>query len=158
VLTASDTRTTETDRGGALLCRLLREAGHPVPLYRVVPDDPAAIRAALAEAEADPDIRAVLITGGTGIAPRDRTFETVESLLQRPLPGFGELFRMLSYREIGPAAMLSRAVAGVRDRRALFSLPGSPAAVELALRELILPELGHLVAQLEGGATDLNPS
>ncbi|MGD8374842.1 MAG: MogA/MoaB family molybdenum cofactor biosynthesis protein [Acidobacteriota bacterium] len=157
VLTASDTRTPNTDQGGALLCRLLREAGHPVPLYRVVPDEPAAIRAAMAEAEADAEVRVVLITGGTGIAPRDRTFETVEGLLQRPLPGFGELFRMLSYREVGPAAMLTRAVAGIRGRRALFSLPGSPAAVELALRELVLPELGHLVAQLDGGTSGISP-
>jgi molybdenum cofactor biosynthesis protein B len=128
-----------------------------VPLYRVVPDEPAAIRAAMAEAEADAEVRVVLITGGTGIAPRDRTFETVEGLLQRPLPGFGELFRMLSYREVGPAAMLTRAVAGIRGRRALFSLPGSPAAVELALRELVLPELGHLVAQLDGGTSGISP-
>lgn len=128
-----------------------------MPLYRVVPDEPAAIRAAMAEAEADAEVRVVLITGGTGIAPRDRTFETVEGLLQRPLPGFGELFRMLSYREVGPAAMLTRAAGGIRGRRALFSLPGSPAAVELALRELVLPELGHLVAQLDGGTSGISP-
>ena len=150
MLTASDTRTPDDDEGGDLLRRLLTEAGHPVRLYRVVPDEPAAIRAAIAEAEADVGVRVVLISGGTGIAPRDRTFETVAGLLERPLPGFGELFRMLSHREVGSAAMLSRAVAGIRGRRVLFSIPGAPAAVRLAVRELILPELGHLIAQLDG--------
>ncbi len=149
VLTASDSRTTHDDEGGALLRRLLQEAGHAVSIYRIVPDEPAAIRAAIAEAEAEPEIRVVLITGGTGIAPRDRTFETVAGLLRRPLPGFGELFRMLSYQEVGAAAMLSRAAAGIRGRQVLFSLPGSPAAVRLAMEKLILPELGHLIGQLD---------
>jgi len=149
VLTASDTRTESNDESGALARRLLEEAGHTVRFRRVVPDDPSAIRAAVAEAEGDPAIRVVIVNGGTGISPRDRTYEALVGLMQRPLPGFGELFRMLSYREVGPAAMLSRAAAGTRGRRVIFSLPGSPAAVGLALRELILPELGHLVGLLD---------
>jgi molybdenum cofactor biosynthesis protein B len=148
VLTASDSRDESTDESGRIILDLLGKAGHPVRLYRVCPDEPAAIAAALAEAEADREVRVVLVNGGTGIAPRDRTYEAVAARIERPLPGFGELFRMLSYREIGAAAILSRAVAGVRGRRALFSMPGSPAAVRLAMRELILPELGHLIGQL----------
>ena len=149
VITASDTRDLESDESGALLRSLLEGAGHVVHLHRVVTDDPAAIRAAVAEAEADPRIRAILLCGGTGIAARDGTFETVISLIERPLPGFGELFRMLSYREVGSAAMLTRATAGIRGRRVIFSLPGSPSGAGLALRELILPELRHVVGQLD---------
>ena len=149
IITASDTRTLEDDESGALMRSLLEEAGYPVHLHRVVRDDPGAIEAAVADAEADPAVRAVLLSGGTGIAARDRTFETVGALIERPLPGFGELFRMLSFRKVGSAAMLSRAAAGIRGRCALFSLPGSPGAVRLALQELILPELGHLIGQLD---------
>ncbi len=149
VITASDTRTLDDDESGALMRALLEKAGHPVRLHRVVPDEPGAIRAAIAEAEDDPGIRAILLCGGTGIAPRDRSFEAVGGLIERPLPGFGELFRVLSFRLVGSAAMLSRAVGGVRGRRAVFSLPGSPGAVRLALEELIVPELGHLIDQLD---------
>ena len=149
VLTASDTRTLEDDESGHQACALLAAAGHPVLAHRVVPDEPAAIREAIASAEEDPAIRMILLLGGTGIAPRDRTFETVGGLIERPLPGFGELFRTLSYREVGSAAMLSRATAGVRGRRALFSVPGSPAAVRLALEELILPQIAHLIGLLD---------
>lgn len=149
VITASDTRDESRDESGALIRALLEGAGHAVRSYRVVPDVPAAIRAAVAAAETDPEVRALLVNGGTGVAPRDRTFETMVALIERPLPGFGELFRMLSYRQVGAAAMLSRAVGGVRGRRVLFSLPGSPAAARLALEELILPELRHLIGQLD---------
>jgi len=149
VITASDTRTLETDESGALLVSLLTGAGHQAPFRRVVPDQPAAILAAVAEAESVAGVRAILLNGGTGIAPRDRTFEAVAALIERPLPGFGELFRMLSFRQVGSAAMLSRATAGVRGQFVLFALPGAPDAVRLALEELILPELGHLVAQLD---------
>lgn len=149
ILSASDTRTLENDESGRLIRSLLEAAGHEVRFHRVVPDEPAAIQAAVAEAEADPSLRVLVVSGGTGIAPRDGTYEALEELIERPLPGFGELFRMLSYREIGAAAMLSRAVAGVRGSRVLFSLPGSPAAVRLAMEKLILPELGHLVGQLD---------
>jgi molybdenum cofactor biosynthesis protein B len=149
ILTASNTRTLDTDETGALIRSLLEEGGHTVRFHQVVPDEPSALRAAIAEAEADGDLRVLLINGGTGIAPRDRTYEAVVDLLERPLPGFGELFRMLSHREVGSAAMLSRAIAGVRGCRVLFSLPGSPAAARLALVELILPEVGHLVGQID---------
>jgi molybdopterin adenylyltransferase len=149
VLTASDTRTLETDESGALARSLLQAAGHRVLWHRVVPDDPSAIRAAVTEAEVEPDLQVVVVNGGTGLARRDRTFEAVVELIERPMPGFGELFRQLSFGRVGPAAMLSRACAGIRGRRALFSLPGSPDAVRLGLEELILPELGHLVGLLE---------
>ncbi len=149
ILSASDTRTLENDESGNLIRSLLEGAGHEVRFHRVVPDDPSSIRAAVAEAEDDPALRVLVVNGGTSIAQRDHTYEALEGLIERPLPGFGELFRMLSHRQIGAAAMLSRAVAGVRGRRVLFSLPGSPAAVRLALEELILPELGHLVGQLD---------
>ena len=148
ILTVSDTRTEATDTGGGLIRRLLREGGHPVADYRILPDEPRKIRSALREWGADPEVRAVILTGGTGVSPRDRTAEAVTALLDRELPGFGEIFRWLSYREVGPAAMLSRAVAGVFRDRAIFALPGSEAAVRLAMTELILPELGHLVGQI----------
>lgn len=149
ILTASDTRTPQDDESGKVIRSLLEGAGHEIRFHRVVRDEPSSIRAAVAEAEADPVLRALIVNGGTGIARRDHTYEALEGLVERPLPGFGELFRMLSYREVGTAAMLSRAMAGVRGRRVLFSLPGSTAAVRLALEELILPELGHLVGQLD---------
>lgn len=149
VLTASDTRTLATDESGALLRSLLEADGHRVRLHRVVTDDPEAIRAAIREVEADPLIRVVVINGGTGITRRDRTFETIEALLERPLPGFGEIFRALSFAEIGAAAILTRAVAGIRGRIAIFAVPGSPGAVRLAAERLIVPQLSHLVGQLD---------
>ena len=151
ILTASDTRTPEQDESGQLIRLLLENGGHAIRFYRVVPDDPAAIGTAVGEAESDPAVRVILLNGGTGIAPRDRTYEAVCDLIERPLPGFGELFRMLSFEEIGAAAMLTRATAGIRGSRALFSLPGSPGAVRLAVERLILPELGHLIGQLDLG-------
>ncbi|HTT71813.1 MAG TPA: molybdenum cofactor biosynthesis protein B [Anaeromyxobacteraceae bacterium] len=153
VVTASDTRGEAEDESGAFLKRALSAAGHPVVAYRVVKDEPAAIRAALAEARAA-GAEVLLVNGGTGIAARDRTFEAVEGLLDKRLDGFGELFRMLSYAEIGSAAMMSRAVAGVWGRCAVFSMPGSTAAVRLAFEKLILPELSHLVRELrkDGGS------
>jgi molybdenum cofactor biosynthesis protein B len=147
VLTVSDTRTLETDTGGALAELLLRDAGHPVVWRRVVRDDPREIAAAVSAALEDDAIRALVVTGGTGVAPRDLTPESVEPLLERPLPGFGELFRALSYQEIGSAAMLSRALAGLARGRLVFVIPGSRAAVRLALERLILPELGHLASE-----------
>jgi molybdenum cofactor biosynthesis protein B len=147
VITVSDTRTPETDSGGALVAGLLCEAGHSVVLRRVVKDEIDAIRAAVEEALGRADVRAVIVTGGTGIAPRDVTPDAVLPLLDRLLPGFGELFRMRSYEEIGPAAMLSRAFAGLRDGRVVFGLPGSRGAIRTAMSQLILPELGHLVGE-----------
>jgi molybdopterin adenylyltransferase len=145
VVTVSDTRTLETDRGGQLVAELLAAAGHHVTGREIVPDDPARIRPLL-ERLADPvTLDAVLITGGTGITERDQTFETVSSLLDKTMPGYGELFRMLSYEDIGPAAMLSRAIGGVRNNVIVLTMPGSVAAVRLAMEKLIAPEIGHLV-------------
>lgn len=151
VITVSDTRTPDTDEGGRLLAELLAGRGYPVVLRRWVPDDLYAIRGAVLEALARPEVRAVLLTGGTGIAPRDVTVEAVRPLLDAELPGFGELFRWLSYQEIGPAAMLSRALAGRAAGVFVACLPGSPAGVRLAAERLILPELDHIAALLEPG-------
>jgi molybdenum cofactor biosynthesis protein B len=147
VITVSDTRTPETDTGGACAAELLAAAGHPVALREIVKDDAPAIAAALRRALARPDLRAVVLTGGTGIAPRDVTPEAVLPLLDRTLPGFGELFRALSYQEIGSAALLSRALAGLAGGKPVFVLPGSRAAVRLALERLVLPELAHLAGE-----------
>jgi molybdenum cofactor biosynthesis protein B len=151
VVTASDTRGEAEDESGAFLREALAAAGHALAGYRVVRDEPDAIRAALGEAAAA-GADAVIVNGGTGIAARDRTYEAVEGLLEKRLDGFGELFRMLSFAEIGAAAMLSRAVAGAWDGRAVFSVPGSRAAVRLAWEKLIGPELGHVVRELRKGA------
>lgn len=147
VITVSDTRTPATDTGGDLLAELLAAAGHALISREIVRDDVAQIRAATERALANESCRAVLLTGGTGASPRDVTPEAVRPLLERELPGFGEIFRALSFHEIGPAAMLSRAFAGARGGKALFGLPGSPAAIRLALERLVLPELGHLVGE-----------
>jgi molybdenum cofactor biosynthesis protein B len=151
VVTASDTRGEREDVGGAYLRKVAAEAGHEVVGYRVVKDEPDLIREALtAAAAAGAD--AVVVNGGTGLAARDRTYEAVAGLLEKRLDGFGELFRMLSYAEIGSAAMLSRAVAGAWDGRAVFSVPGSPDAVRLAWEKLIGPELTHVVRELRKDA------
>ncbi|NNL67420.1 MAG: MogA/MoaB family molybdenum cofactor biosynthesis protein [Myxococcales bacterium] len=147
VITVSDTRTPETDTGGALLAERLAAAGHDVVARRIVPDEPDRIAAAVREALARDEVRAIVVTGGTGVAPRDVTPETVAPLLDREIPGFGELFRMLSYEDIGSAALLSRALAGMAAGRVVFVLPGSRGALRLALDQLILPELGHLAAE-----------
>lgn len=145
VVTVSDTRTLATDRGGELLANLLTGAGHTVGRREIVPDDPDRIRPLVTELAEDQTLDAVLVTGGTGISARDQTFETISQLLTKTLPGYGELFRMLSFDDIGPAAMLSRAVGGVVGRVVLLTMPGSPAAVQLVMEKLILPELAHLV-------------
>ncbi|MEX2317142.1 MAG: molybdenum cofactor biosynthesis protein B [Pirellulales bacterium] len=145
IVTVSDTRTLETDRGGQLIVEMLAAAGHAVTAREIVPDEPRWI-APLVRKLADPAATdAILITGGTGIAARDQTFETVSGLLTKTLPGYGELFRMLSYADIGPAAMLSRAIGGVLDDVIVLTMPGSVAAVRLAMEKLIVPEIGHLV-------------
>jgi molybdenum cofactor biosynthesis protein B len=144
-ITVSDTRTFETDTGGQTLVDRLTGAGHTVVLREIIPDEPRPMRELLTMLRDRHDVDAILMTGGTGLGSRDRTFETVEELLDKTLPGYGELFRMLSYQEIGSAAMLSRATAGLIGRTVLLTMPGSPDAVELALDTLILPELGHLV-------------
>ncbi len=147
VMTVSDTRTLETDTSGALIVALSEGAGHRVVERAIVPDEPERMRPLFLEYEARPEIDAVLVTGGTGISPRDQTFETVSALLTKPLPGYGELFRMLSYAEIGPACLLSRAVGGLMHQTVLLVMPGSRAAVELAMTKIILPELPHLVRE-----------
>ena len=147
VLTVSDTRTPETDTGGDRVAELLAADGHPVVSREIVPDEAAKIAAALAASLERDDVRAVIVTGGTGVAPRDVTPEAVEPLLDRVVPGFGELFRALSYADIGSAALLSRALAGLASGRAVFVLPGSRGAVTLAMEKLVLPEIGHLAAE-----------
>ena len=151
VVTASDTRGEAQDESGAFLRRAAAEAGHAVVGWRIVKDDPAEIQAALQEA-ARAGAEAVLVNGGTGIAGRDRTYEAVAGLLEKRLDGFGELFRALSYAEIGSAAMMSRAVGGVWRGAALFSVPGSTTAVRLAWERLLAPELSHLVRELRKDA------
>lgn len=148
VLTVSDTRTPATDTGGRAIVELLEQAGHLVAGHRLAPDDPAVVTEVIREQLGQARVQAVITTGGTGISKRDSTYEAVTALLDKRLDGFGELFRMLSFDEIGAAAMLSRAVAGVANRRAIFVLPGSEAAVRLAMTRLILPELGHVVGEL----------
>jgi molybdenum cofactor biosynthesis protein B len=148
VITCSDSRTAANDEGGRIIKSKLADAGHVIAGSAIVPDEPARIASELERARAA-GARVALITGGTGITSRDSTFEAVTAAIARPLPGFGELFRMLSFQEIGSAAMLSRAVAGVtKEGLIVFAMPGSPAAVRLACERLILPELGHLLEEL----------
>ncbi|MGQ0507914.1 MAG: MogA/MoaB family molybdenum cofactor biosynthesis protein [Myxococcaceae bacterium] len=147
VVTCSDSRDAQHDESGLALGQGLEGAGHSLAGYRVIKDEPSEIRAAL-DAAAHAGARAVVFNGGTGIGRRDSTVETLSKLFEKELPGFGELFRAISFKEIGSAAMLSRACAGTFQGMVVFSLPGSPQAVKLALRELILPELGHLVREL----------
>lgn len=147
VVTVSDTRTIENDTGGQTVIDLLTAAGHEVILRQIIKDEPAPMRTLLTELSGRDDLHAILLTGGTGLSSRDQTFETVTSLLTKPLPGYGELFRMLSYAEIGPAAMLSRATGGLIGRTVVLTMPGSPAGVRLAMQQLIVPELGHLVRE-----------
>jgi molybdopterin adenylyltransferase len=148
VLTVSDTRTADNDSGGRAVRELLERAGHTVSGQLIVRDEPGPVTAVIRECLADQTTQAIITTGGTGISARDTTFEAVAALLEKRLDGFGEIFRMLSYEEIGSAAMMSRATAGTVGRKALFVLPGSPAAVRLAMEKLILPELGHVMQQL----------
>lgn len=148
VLTISDTRTREDDRSGELIRQILTWRGHEIAAYEIVPDEPDLIRDRITGWIADPGIDAIITNGGTGIAGRDTTFETISGLLDKQLDGFGEIFRMLSFQEIGAAAMLSRAIAGVASGTAIFSTPGSSNAVKLALEKLIGPELGHVVHEV----------
>ncbi len=147
VMTVSDTRTLETDTSGALIVSLAEAVGHRIVDRVIVPDEPERMTPLLRAYAARDELHAVLITGGTGISPRDQTYETVNALLTKPLPGYGELFRMLSYAEIGPACLLSRAVGGLVGRQAVLVMPGSRAAVDLAMSRIILPELPHIVRE-----------
>jgi molybdenum cofactor biosynthesis protein B len=148
VLTISDTKTADTDTSGALIRELLEAAGHRVVGSAIVRDEPAEVARVVREAVRDAAVQALVLTGGTGITARDSTYEAVDALLDKRLPGFGELFRMLSYQEIGPAAMLSRAQMGIHGGRIVVSLPGSPGACRLALEKLLVPELPHLVREV----------
>jgi molybdopterin adenylyltransferase len=147
VITVSDTRTLETDTGGQAVIARLTAAGHAVVAREIIPDEPEQMRLLLLSLRDRDDLDVILMTGGTGITSRDQTFETVSSLLDKPLPGYGEVFRMLSYQEVGPAAILSRAVGGLIGRKVLLTMPGSPAAVRLAMEKIIVPELAHLVRE-----------
>jgi molybdenum cofactor biosynthesis protein B len=147
VITVSDTRTLETDTGGQEVILRLQTSGHTVVTRELIPDEPERMRALLEHFRDRDDIDAVLLTGGTGITSRDLTFETVTRLLDKAIPGYGELFRLLSYAEIGAAAMLSRATGGLMGRTVVLTMPGSRAAVQLAMEKVIVPELGHLVRE-----------
>ena len=149
ILTISDTRTPGTDASGRAIHDLLTAAGHVIADRRLVPDDAPTVTAIIREWTTQAGIRIVVTTGGTGIARRDRTFDAIAPTFDKTLPGFGELFRMLSFRDIGPGAMLSRATAGIAGATAIFVLPGSEAAVRLAMTELIVPQIGHLARELE---------
>jgi molybdopterin adenylyltransferase len=149
VITVSDTRVAETDRSGQLLQQHLQNAGHLLVVYQILQDEPQQIQTALVALCQRSDLDVIILNGGTGIAPRDTTYDAIERLLDKVLPGFGELFRWLSYQEIGSRAIASRAVAGVCRGKLVFSLPGSTNAVKLAVERLILPELVHLVGQLQ---------
>jgi molybdenum cofactor biosynthesis protein B len=148
VITVSDTRTVESDRSGQIIQALLTAAGHQVQDYRIVPDEPDDIRR-LCQTLAQPAEVDCILSGGTGIAPRDTTYDAVAALLEKTLPGFGEIFRALSFQDIGSRAMASRAVAGVYQSTLIFSLPGSNKAVTLAMEALILPELPHLISLMQ---------
>lgn len=149
VITVSDTRTLDHDKSGNLIKRLLNEGGHPVTLYKIVKDDKTSIEAVIEEAAGMEDVQVILMTGGTGIAKRDVTIETVSALFEKEIVGFGEIFRMLSYTEdIGSAAIMSRACAGTFRNKAIFVMPGSSGAVKLAMEKLILKEIGHVVREL----------
>ncbi len=147
VITVSDTRTEETDTGGRAVAELLTAAGHQIAGHTIVKDDPELLRDCIGRQLAHPEVQAIITTGGTGIAARDCTYEAVSTMLWKRIDGFGELFRMLSYQQIGAAAMLSRAVAGTIAGRVVIALPGSEAAVRLAIEKLVAPELGHLVRE-----------
>ena len=150
VVTVSDTRNETTDESGQLIKSMLTDEKHPLAGYEIVKDEPTEIEARLREALANERVEAVIVNGGTGISPRDGTYEVIVGLLEKRLDGFGEIFRYLSYEDIGSAAIMSRAVAGSAQGKVLISLPGSKGAVKLAMEKLILPELRHMVSQLQG--------
>ena len=148
VVTLSDSRTIDTDVSGKTIVQLLTQWNHPVVFHEVLKDEPAPFELCLRQLLAREDVDAILTAGGTGISRRDQTIAVVAAIIEQPLPGFGELFRMLSYQQIGSGAMLSRASGGIANGKVIFAMPGSPAAVELAMTKLILPEIRHLVHQL----------
>ena len=145
VITISDTRTVETDSGGKIIVKLLTEAGHEIVGKTIVPDNPDQVKRAVQTQLSNSGVDAVITTGGTGISSRDQTYEAINDILEKRIDGFGELFRSLSYHEVGTAAMLSRAQAGSSQGKIVVSIPGSENAVRLAVSKLLVPELGHLV-------------
>jgi len=147
VLTISDTRTLENDLGGKLIADMLLAAGHHTSERRILRDEPDPMRQLVLQLVEREDIDAILLTGGTGVGSRDQTFETISALLTKPLPGYGEIFRMLSFLQVGAAAMLSRAIGGLCGTTVVLTMPGSPKAVQLAMEKLIVPELGHLIRE-----------
>lgn len=148
VITCSDTRMPDTDTSGKLIRTLLEKYGHSVAAYHLVKDEPVQIRATIEAGTRNDAIQAIIINGGTGISRRDSTFEAVDALLEKRLDGFGEVFRYLTYKDIGSPAIMTRATAGLYRGRIVFSTPGSEAAVRLAMEKLILPELGHLIREI----------
>ncbi len=148
VVTCSDTRSPETDTSGQLIQQLLDQRHHRLAAYHIIKDEPSEIQKLLKAASANDAIEVVIINGGTGVSRRDATFEAVDGLIEKRLDGFGEIFRYLSYKEIGSPAMLSRATAGLYHGKVIFSVPGSKGAVQLAMEELILPEMGHIVGEM----------
>lgn len=150
IITVSDTRTINTDKSGQLIQKLLLDGGHKVVSYAIVADEPEDIQKWLTELDINSELRVIIFSGGTGIAPRDTTYDVINHWLDKTIPGFGEIFRYLSYQEIGSRAIASRAVAGIKNQKLIFSLPGSSGAVKLAVKQLILPEINHLVRQLQG--------
>ncbi|MEZ4672099.1 MAG: molybdenum cofactor biosynthesis protein B [Anaerolineae bacterium] len=148
IVTVSDTRTPETDQNRHYIERRMTELGHHIAAYRLIKDEPDQVETVLNELTTMPGVQLVLFNGGTGISPRDTTYDVVSRFLQKTLPGFGELFRMLSWQEVGAAAMFSRATAGVYNNTLVFSMPGSPNAVQIALEKLIIPEINHLAWEI----------
>lgn len=151
VITVSDRRIPNNDNSGQAIQQLLRQTGHHIGVYLLIPDEPDQIKANLTQLCDRADLDVIILNGGTGIAPRDITYEVISNVLEKTLPGFGEIFRFLSYQEIGSRAIASRAIAGIYRQKLIFSLPGSTNAVTLALERLIIPELYHLIRQLRGG-------
>ena len=150
VITVCDTRDQTTDQSGQLIKEMLAEGGHRTVGYQIVKDEPKEIEDLLRQTLGRKDLEVIILNGGTGIAPRDGTYEVVERLMQKQLDGFGEIFRYLSYQDIGSAAIMSRACAGIAGDKVMISLPGSKGAVQLAMGQLVLPEMGHMVSQLRG--------
>jgi molybdopterin adenylyltransferase len=148
VVTVSDTRTPETDKSGLIIKQLLENAGHNISFYTIIKDEPLQIKLQLEDLGKNPEIQAIVYDGGTGIAPRDTTYDALATMLEKTLPGFGEIFRSLSYQEIGTRAIATRAIAGIYQGKIVFSIPGSSGAVKLATDSLIIPEINHLVKQL----------
>jgi molybdopterin adenylyltransferase len=148
IITLSDTRDISTDTSGQLIRQLLTAESHSVTHYQIVPDDPSAFEPLLQAMVYRDDVDAILTNGGTGISRRDQTIGVIERIIDQQLPGFGELFRMLSWQQIGSGAMLSRAIGGIARGKLIFAMPGSKAAVELAMTKLILPEIRHLLHEL----------